>query len=288
MNTLIRFVKSLVKFSANLIAGVGLVIVCCGLFVLYNKVGIDYQELYHTNAEWLKTLQQYVFIILGVLIFLTGCAGVYGSRKNPKFQKSCLMCYQIGALTFFVLCTGLATFTLLYSDDVFGIECQGTAQFQKIDSQIHQAEQLLCSNPCQCYITQETYENNKEIFKGKNYTTQEDSQVKITQVQKCPSYQADQFTAAVSIMQAAESLLHCSGWCNPTKYYLFSDINDFDSFIGTSCFKETKDFVESTGRFMGFVLFGLGILFGMNLIMVILLCCTKEKDRRNDHLIYDY
>ncbi|CAK85183.1 unnamed protein product (macronuclear) [Paramecium tetraurelia] len=288
MNTLIRFVKSLVKFSANLIASVGLVIVCCGLFVLYNKVGIEYQELYHTNADWLKTLQEYVFIILGVLIFLIGCAGLYGSRKNPKCQKTCLMFYQIGALAFFVLCTGLATFTLLYSDDVFGIECQGTTQFKEIDYQIHEAEKLLCSSICQCYITQSTYEDNKELFKGKNYTTNEDLEVKIKQIQKCPSYQPDQYAAAVSMMQVAESLLHCSGWCNPTKYYLFSDINDINSFIGTSCFTETKDFVQSTGKFMGYVLLGLGVLFGMNLIMVILICCTKEKDRRNEHLIYGY
>lgn len=36
---MIKAVKSVVKFSANIIAGIGLVILCFGLFVLYNKLG---------------------------------------------------------------------------------------------------------------------------------------------------------------------------------------------------------------------------------------------------------
>ncbi|CAD8135655.1 unnamed protein product [Paramecium pentaurelia] len=283
---MIKCVKSVVKFSGNIIAAIGLVILCFGLFVLYNEVGLDYQDLYYNSADWLKTLQEYGFIIIGTVIFLIGCTGVHGARQKPKCQKTCLMIYQIGAITFFMICTSLAIFTLLYSNDIFGKECKGTVYFEEIDSQIKLADQLLCSSQCQCYITQETLNLNQKAFAGKNYTTKEDLEIKIKQVQKCPSYQIDQYAASAQVMQAAEKLLHCSGWCNPTKYYIFSDIND-NSNEGQSCFKETKYFVESTGKIMGYILLGLGILFGLNVFLVILLCCKKENRNRIDYLMYE-
>lgn len=39
---MIKCIKSVVKFSGNIIAAIGLVILCFGLFVLYNEVGLDY------------------------------------------------------------------------------------------------------------------------------------------------------------------------------------------------------------------------------------------------------
>ena len=80
-----------------------------------------YVDLYYNTADWLKTLQEYGFIILGLLIILIGFAGMRGaSKKKPKCKKTCLLIYEIGAITFFVLFTGLAVFTLVYSDEVFG------------------------------------------------------------------------------------------------------------------------------------------------------------------------
>lgn len=80
-------------------------------------------------------------------------------------------------------------------------------------------------------------------------------------------------------MQAAETLLHCTGWCTETSYYIFSDINSGIP-DGKSCFVETKDFVESNGAILGYVLLGLAILFGLNVLFVICLCCMSDKKKR--------
>lgn len=48
---------------------------------------------------------------------------------------------------------------------------------------------------------------------------------------------------------------------------------------------ETKYFVETTGKVMGYVFLSLAILFGLNVLFVILLCCKKEKRRKVDFLM---
>lgn len=69
----------------------------------------------------MKTLQEYGFIILGVVILIIGIAGVTGAKKKKVSDRKCfLLIYQIGAIIFFILCTGLAIFTLIYSQDAFG------------------------------------------------------------------------------------------------------------------------------------------------------------------------
>ncbi|CAD8044828.1 unnamed protein product [Paramecium primaurelia] len=284
---MIKCVKKVVDFSASIIALLGLAILCFGIYVLYKQVGLNYSDLYFNTADWLKTLQEYGFIILGIVIMIIGMAGIDGaSKKKRSCRKFSLLIYQIGALIFFILCSSLAVFTLVYSNDAFGKECTGTPYFETIDSQIKLADQLFCSNQCQCYITQETFDHNQSVFAGKNYTTDKNVIEKIEQIQKCPQYEVDSYAAAAQMMQAAETILHCTGWCTPTSYYIFSDIND-DSYDGQSCFKETKEFVESTGKILGYVLLGLALLFGLNVLFVILLCCQSERKNRTDYLMYE-
>ncbi|CAD8053070.1 unnamed protein product [Paramecium sonneborni] len=285
---MIKCLKSIIKFSASIIGGIGLVILCFGLYVLYNQVGLDYQDLYYNSADWLKTLQEYGFIILGVLILLIGSAGIHGAKKQkPTCQKTCLAIYEIGAITFFLLCSSLAVFTLIYSDDILGQECTGNDYFKEIDIQIQLADQLFCSDLCQCYITNETFQDKQKQFEGKNFTTDENITPKIVQVQKCPSFEVNEYAAAAKMIQAAETLLHCTGWCKSTSYYVFSNVND-NSQNENSCFKETKDFIESTGKITGYVFLGLGLLFGFNVVFVIILCCSNQKKKnRNDYLLYE-
>lgn len=91
-----------------------------------------------------------------MLIILIGLAGMRGaSKKKPSCKKACLLCYEIGAITFFVLFTGLAVFTLVYSDDIFGkgssiniLECTATDYFKKVNDQLSLADQLFCSSAC--------------------------------------------------------------------------------------------------------------------------------------------
>ncbi|CAD8133287.1 unnamed protein product [Paramecium octaurelia] len=284
---MIKFVKKVVGFGAFLIILIGLTLLGFGFYALYKQVGLNYEDLYFNTASWLKTLLEYGLIILGALILITGIAGAKGSSQKKTSCRGCLLLtYQLGAILFFVLCTGLAIGTLIYSSDLFGEECTNKDYFELVDSQIQQAELYFCSSYCQCYITEETLNRNQTAFDGKNYTTDKNVEKKIEKIQECPDYEVNAYSAAVSILGTAEQLLHCAGWCHPSAYYIFSDIND-DSFNGESCFTETKNFVESTGRILGYVLLGLGIYFGINVLFVLLICCHSEKKNKTDYLLYE-
>jgi hypothetical protein len=82
------------------------------------------------------------------------------------------------------------------------------------------------------------------------------------------------------MMSAAENLLKCTGWCEPTQYFIFSNINNED-YTDESCFIATKDLVERGGKISGYVLLGLAILFLLNVILVLFLCCMKDKSKTN-------
>lgn len=55
------------------------------------------------------------------MILIIGIAGIDGaSKKKRSCRKFSLLIYQIGVLIFFILCSSLAVFTLVYSNDAFG------------------------------------------------------------------------------------------------------------------------------------------------------------------------
>jgi len=80
------FVKFFVKLGARLTILLGLAVLAFGCFVLYKTYGTNYKsnfpnwslDLYYNDADWLKTLQEYGFIILGVVIIIMGACGTSG------------------------------------------------------------------------------------------------------------------------------------------------------------------------------------------------------------------
>lgn len=77
-------------------------------------------DLYYNSSDLLKVLQEYGFLIFGLVIFIFGLCGISGARNS---KHSCrgfmLFLYQIAAILFTVVFGILAIFTLYKAAKTF-------------------------------------------------------------------------------------------------------------------------------------------------------------------------
>ncbi|KAM3143935.1 hypothetical protein pb186bvf_003986 [Paramecium bursaria] len=270
--------KAIVKNSARIIIALGLVIFAFGLYVLWQTVTGDYKNLYINDSDWLKTFQQYGVIIIGLVIFLFGLAGVYGAAKERK--KCLLFFFLIGSIIFAIMFFALAGFIKVYTKAVFDKDTTNEPEiFNQIQTGVNAAALLFCHEPCQCYTGEAFNDTQLENFKLTN-VTKTDKKLP-NDVTQCELYDSTNPTlvAASQFLSAAESLFSCSGWREPIPYYIFSDISRGTT-DGKGCFEAAGDFFTSKGNLFLYVFIGFGLLFGFNVLAIILLLCGKDKKKK--------
>ena len=76
-----------------------------------------------------------------------------------------------------------------------------------------------------------------------------------------------------------EDLFSCSGWCNTSPVYSFTDVND--GIPGSkACYVEFKDYFSSKGELYGIV--GL-VIASFLLLLLILGCCLCCHPKTKEH-----
>lgn len=101
--------------------------------------------------------------------------------------------------------------------------CYDNFFFGKVGKYDEVAREMYCTEECPCYLKDESLKIKLEITDNE---ISDDSENK--HIRNCDAFEKEitgKYANAARFMEAVETTFHCAGMCEPSPYYLYTDIN---------------------------------------------------------------
>ncbi|KAM3137091.1 hypothetical protein pb186bvf_010819 [Paramecium bursaria] len=271
---ILKFLVSLQAFSTFLL-GIGALI-----FTIIMQIKSSGAFSYFSQSQ--NVVGKYLLILLwsitGFLLSF-GLLGIYGSIKH---NKCLIFLFNIGNVIIFIcfLIVGLLALLLGGNIDLDKTKenCLASAENINLNKAELYAEGVLCQKDCQCYYTG----NNTE--KLTNFT-QDLKSSSVIKFQQCNETDQIQYEKEIEILTFTESTFGCSGWCNPSPIFFFTNINKQVQ-TQNGCYYDTVKWFANYADTIGVVALSFaGVLFLFILLTTCLFCSNNLRESQKNKLL---
>ncbi|KAL4429674.1 hypothetical protein ABPG74_017083 [Tetrahymena malaccensis] len=165
-----------------------------------------------------------ISIIIGNLLVLWAILGIVAIQKK---SNTLLKVYVVGIFIFLLISITFLAIGVFVQIKLQEFQNDTNCTQKDILIQLHKLNSLsystLCQDSCQCNFQG----NSDEAFQRgiTNYDNSNSSAQKVQDCEEFNSFDLPEQQKYGDLMQVAEEILGCSGFCNINSYYVFSDVN---------------------------------------------------------------